>query len=71
MGSQVSWFFSSITPGRQTSLQAWIAQEIEDSRRLSYIAAETRYHKKGVNEWYAAGIWGWKRQEIWGRWHLG
>ena len=62
--------FSSVMPGRQTSLQAWIAQKMEDSWRLSYIAARTGYHKEGASEWYAAEIWGWRRQKVWGRWHL-
>ena len=44
--SQVSWAFSNITPGRQTNLQAQIAQEIENSQRLSRIPAGIEYHKK-------------------------
>ena len=58
-GSQVSWSFSSITFNRQTSLQAQIAQEMEDSQRLLHIPAGTRYHKKGASKWYIDRFQAW------------
>ena len=45
--SQVFWFFLSVISGKQTNFQAWIAQEIENSRHLSCISAGIRYYKKG------------------------
>ena len=71
-GSQVFESFSSIIPSRQSSLQAWITQEIEDKWRLSHFLTGIRYHKKGVSEWYAAGFWVWSWQQwgIQGWWHL-
>ena len=50
VGSQVSWSFSSVTPGRQTSLQAQIAQEMEDSQRFSRIPAGTEYYKEEASK---------------------
>ena len=54
--NQVFWSFSSITPSRQISLQAQIAQEIEDLQYLLCILTETKYHEEGSSEWYAAGF---------------
>ena len=67
-GSQVSWIISSILSGRQTSLQAQIAEEMEDSQRLLHISAGTGYHKERAGEWYAARfqVWGWQWKGVWG-----
>ena len=70
--SQVSWSFSSIIPSRQTSLQAQITQEIEDSQRFSYIPAKIKYYKKKASEWYTAAFWvqSWQWWGVRGWWHL-
>ena len=48
--SQVFLFILSITPNRQTNLQAQIAQKMENSRCFSYILARIEYHEEGASE---------------------
>ena len=43
---QVFWSFSSFIFNKQTNLQAWITQEVENLQCLLYIIAKIKYYKK-------------------------
>lgn len=57
VGSQISPSFSRVIPIKQISLQAQIAQKVENWYCFSYIIAEKRYHKENVSKCIKARFW--------------
>ena len=43
-------FFLSITPGKQTNLQAHIVQEMQDSYFFSHVTIRTKYLKEEIDK---------------------